>query len=237
MQAARTADCGAALPRRRPRPDAGAAAEASHPAGGRTLALRPRRVRHAAAPGLGRPGKTPTRTGCASSSATSAASSATAASLAYIFNQRGVGYLMATPPDLMRTRLGRSLSAPLRLLTRRSAGQGSLDLPRPRVISTMAPCHMPSHIPPAGPPHRPASCLRDRIAQFGQERAASNCAARSAGSGPHQNLRFAARWAFLRHTHRVGSLPANCSLREGCRRRSFCVRGGAGRAAGYRAGA
>ena len=82
----------------------------------------------------------------------------------------------------------------------------------------MSPCRSRNHIPPAGAPYRSAPRVLDRSA-LRQERAARNCAARSAGSDPPKTCGLAAQWAFLRHTHRAGSLPANWSFQEGGRRR------------------
>ena len=95
-------------------------------------------------------------------------------------------------------------------------------------------CHTRNHIAQAGPGQRDAPHLLVG-SRPSAERAARYCAARIAGSDPHQNLRFCGAMGVPASHPSLGSLPAN--FREGCRRRSFFVAARAGAVAGYREGA
>ena len=69
----------------------------------------------------------------------------------------------------------------------------------------------------------PRACCTDRAHR--QERAARIAPPVVPGSDPPKTCGFAAQWVLSNHTHRWGRSRQDCSFQEGCRRRSFCVRG------------
>ena len=106
-----------------------------------------------------------------------------------------------------------SARAPQRAIVRRcrtplpSRGEDDLGLcctlipPHRSVIRPQDSNHNPNHTAAVAPrPRKAPVCWIDRPPQ--QERPATRCAGRDAGSDPHETCGFAAQWAFLRHTHR-----------------------------------
>ena len=86
--------------------------------------------------------------------------------------------------------------------------------PHRSVIRPQDSNHNPSHTAAVVPrPRKAPVCWIDRPPR--QERPATRCAGRDAGSDPHETFGFAAQWVFLRHTHRAGRSRLDSSSWKG----------------------